>query len=203
MPHAVMVELDWDGGGGSAAYAGELPGCAVFAATPEEAVASIPGRVADFVSWLEKHGESLRSFVGGNWYEVERVAARRTDGGATRAAFSLDELPLSDDEFARYVGWLELAREELAEALDRTDADRAAPLIEPLVAQDGAFAASLGGTAPEASSNPLDGLFTARDALSDALSAAGAGAPSARGVLRIAIADDLRVADGLRALARA
>src|SRR5918999_5759843 len=119
MPHAIFVETDVDGRGLVGAYAAELPGCAVFAATDEEATTEIPRRVSRFIAWLREHGEGQRDFVGDNWYEVERAAA--TDGGHRRAAFTLDDLPPSDDEFATWMRWLELAREELAEALDRGD----------------------------------------------------------------------------------
>src|ERR671936_392343 len=94
MPHAVFVETGLDADGSVAAYAAELPGCAVFANTDADAVAAIPHRVVDFLRWLAEAGEEAPRVVGDNWYEVERAAA--ADG--QRAAFSLDELPPSDDE---------------------------------------------------------------------------------------------------------
>src|ERR671914_1356706 len=103
MPHAVFVETDLPGGG-CAAYAAELPGCAAFAQTDGEAVADITGRVEHFTSWLRGMGERVPSFAGGNWYEVERAAA----GADARASFSLDELPPSDEELAQWLRWLEL-----------------------------------------------------------------------------------------------
>ena len=199
MPHAVLVELDCDGAGAAAAFAGELPGCAAFAGTPEDAVAAIPARVGEFVRWLNGHGERLSPFVGGNWYEVERAAATHADGATRRAMFGLDDLPPSDDEFARYVRWLELAREELAEALDRSDESVGASLVAPIARQDVALCADLGSAAPPLGPDPVDALFAARDALSEALAEAGPAAPGARGILRIAIADDLRVAAEIRA----
>ena len=45
MPHAIFVETDVDGNGLVAAYAAELPGCAVFASTDTEATAAMPSRV--------------------------------------------------------------------------------------------------------------------------------------------------------------
>lgn len=197
MPHAVLVELDWDGSGGSVAFAGELPGCAVFATTPEEAVAAMPVRVSEFVEWLNRHGESLTSFAGGNWYEVERVTAEHGAGGARRAIFSLDELPPSEAEFERYMRWLELAREELAEALDRADVSEASASLLAVAGQDARLAGELGNGATELPADPLDAIYDARDQLTAALAAAGSATPGARGVLRIAISDDLRVADGL------
>ena len=51
---------------------------------------------------------------------------------------------------------------------------------------------------PELSSDPIDRLYIARDALTDALTAAGPYQDGVRRMLRIAIADDLRAADALR-----
>ena len=198
MPHAVLLETDWDAAGGVAAYAGELPGCAVFAGTADEAVGAIPGRVAEFIAWLNQHGESLPSFAGGNWYEVERVAAERQEAGVRRARFSLDDLPPSEDEFTRYLRWLELAREELAEALDRADSGAGGAALTAIAEQDRQFVTELGGDpAGQAADDPVDRLFAARDALAERLETAGAGADGVRRVLRLAIADDLRVADWL------
>ena len=200
MPHAVLVEIDWDGAGGAAAYAGELPGCAVFAGTPEEAVGAIPGRVTDFVAWLNRNGESLPSFAGGNGYEVERVASAQAAERQRRAHFQLDDLPPSEQEFARYLHWLELAREELAEALDRAEPGTADEALDGIAAQDWELVAELGGEPADrnAGGDPVDRLFAARDALAERLETAGAGAEGVRRVLRLAIADDLRVADALR-----
>ena len=93
MPHAIFVETDVDGAGLVGAYAAELPGCAVFAATDDEAAGAMPMRVSRFTAWLRDAGESVPTFVGDNWYEVERAAAVEADGGRRRAAFTLDELP--------------------------------------------------------------------------------------------------------------
>ena len=210
MPHAVFVETDWDGSGGVAAYAAELPGCAAFASTADAAVAALPARVNDFIAWLNRHGESLGSFAGGNWYEVERVAATKEGGRVRRAAFSLDELPPSSDEFARYLRWLELAREELAEALDRADAAGAVGVVAQIERQDRAFVVELGGadegdhdavagtTAADAADDVIDRLFAARDRLSECLEAAGPSHEGVRRIVRLAIADDLRAAQQLR-----
>lgn len=209
MPHAVFVETDWDGSGGVAAYAAELPGCAAFASTADDAVAALPARVSDFVTWLNRHGESLPSFTGGNWYEVERVAATREGGRIRRAAFSLDELPPSSEEFARYVRWLELAREELAEALDRADAARAVGVVAEIERQDRAFVVELGGaddaaggSAAAAADDVIDRVFAVRDRLSECLEAVGPSHDAVRRIVRLAIADDLRAAQQLRDEAR-
>lgn len=196
MPHAIFVETDVDGRGGVAAYAAELPGCAVFAATDEEATAAMPGRVSRFTAWLRAGGESQPDFVGDNWYEVERAAA--AEGGHRRAAFTLDELPPSDQEFAAWMRWMELAREELADALDSGDASSAGQLLDAIERQDVTFVRDLGGGAPELSSDPIDRLYAARDALTDALAAAGPSQDGVRRMLRLAIADDLRAAEALR-----
>ena len=192
MPHAIFVETGIDAGSTVAAYAAELPGCAVFAASDVEATNEMPRRVARFVDWLRASGEEAPTFVGDNWYEVERAAAR--DG--TRAGFSLDDLPPGDDEFQRYLHWLELAREQLA---DRLDAAGAAPeeALQRIERQDLALASQLGGKAADLTGDAIDRLYQARDALTAALEAAGAMGDGVRRALRLAIADDLRLADEL------
>jgi hypothetical protein len=193
MPHAIFIETGLDGGI-VAAYAAELPGCAVFAPSDDEAASAMPMRVSAFTAWLRANGEQVPSFVGDNWYEVERAAA--TDG--RRAAFTLDELPPSDQEFATWQRWLELAREELASALDAGDPAAAGTVLDAIERQDLGFVSELGGAAPPLPSDPVDRLYGARDALSDALAAAGAMHDGVRRILRLAIADDLRAADTIR-----
>ncbi len=194
MPHAIFIETDVDGHGLVGAYAAELPGCAVFAASDDEAAGAMPMRVSRFTAWLAEHGEPTPHFVGDNWYEVERAAV--TDG--RRAAFTLDELPPSDDEFATWLRWLELAREELAKALDDGDPTAAIEQLDAIERQDVAFVRDLGGGAPELSADPIDRLYAAREALTDALEAAGPYHDGVRRMLRLAIADDLRAAEALR-----
>ena len=201
MPHAIFIETDVDGRGLVGAYAAELPGCAVFASTDDEAATAMPRRVSAFTAWLRESGETVPSFVGDNWYEVERAAAVPDDGGRRRAAFTLDELPPSEEEFAAWMRWLELAREELADALDAGDPTTAADLLDQIERQDVVFVRELGGQAPELSSEPVDRLYASRDALSDTLEAAGPMHDGVRRVLRLAIADDLRAADAIRAAA--
>lgn len=196
MPHAIFIETDVDGDGLVGAYAAELPGCAVFAATDDEAASGMPRRVSSFTAWLRAGGELQPDFVGDNWYEVERAAA--TDGGRQRASFTLDELPSTDDEFATWLRWLELAREELAEALDAANGEGADALLAAIEQQDVAFVRDLGGAAPELSTDAVDRLYAARDALTDALEAAGPAHDGVRRMLRLAIADDLRAAEALR-----
>lgn len=196
MPHAVFVETGLPDGG-AAAYAAELPGCAAFAATDGEAVADVPRRVEHFTAWLRERGEQVPSFAGGNWYEVERAAA----ADEARASFSLDELPPSEEEFERWLRWLELAREELAEALDDAGYGAAPDALSRIERQDAALAGELGGEPPRALDDAVDRLYAAREALTDALERAGASGDGVRGVLRLAIADDLRAAELLRAAA--
>jgi hypothetical protein len=199
MPHAIFVETDVDADGLVGAYAAELPGCAVFAGTADEAAAAMPMRVSRFTRWLRDQGEAVPDFVGDNWYEVERAAAAGADDGPRRAAFTLDELPPSDEEFATWMRWLELAREELADALDGGDPTAAVELLDAIERQDVASVRELQGQAPALSADPMDRLYAARDALTEALEAAGAGADGVRRILRLAIADDLRAAEALRA----
>ncbi len=194
MPHAIFIETDVDGHGLVGAYAAELPGCAAFASTDDEAAAAIPMRVSRFTAWLKANGEPAPTFVGDNWYEVERAAANE----GRRAGFTLDELPPSDEEFATWLRWLELAREELAAVLDEADPTVAGPLIEAIERQDVAFVRDLEHAAPELSTDPVDRLYAARDALTDAFAAAGPYRDGVRRMLRLAIADDLRAAEALR-----
>lgn len=193
MPHAIFVETGLDDGATVAAYAAELPGCAVFATSDEEATSAMPRRVSRFTAWLRANGEPVADFVGDNWYEVERASA-----GAQRAAFTLDELPPSDAEFGTWLRWLELAREELAEAIDASGPEAAAESIDAIARQDLAFVVALGGDAPPSGEDPVDGLYAARDALTDALERAGPFQDGVRRILRLAIADDLRAAAALR-----
>jgi hypothetical protein len=195
MPHAVFVETDLDGG--VAAYAAELPGCAAFAASDDQAVAEIPRRAGSFAAWLREHGESAPTFVGDNWYEVERAAATPE----RRAAFSLDELPPSEAEYASWLRWLELAREELAEALDAAGYEAAAEALAAIERQDVVIVRELGRPAPALAEDAVDRLYAARDALTDALEAAGPMHDGVRRIFRLAIADDLRAAERLRAAA--
>ena len=198
MPHAIFVETGIDDGATVAAYAAELPGCAVFAASDVEATNEMPRRVARFVDWLRAGGQEAPTFVGDNWYEVERAATK--DG--QRAAFSLDDLPPGDDEFSRYLHWLELARELLADRLDAAGDAAAGDALERIVTQDLALAAQLGAAPAKPEGEPIDRLYQARDALTTALEAAGAMGDGARRAIRLAIADDLRLADDLEGAAR-
>lgn len=198
MPHAIFVETDVDGRGLVAAYAAELPGCAVFAGSDDEAAASMPRRVRQFAAWLRDNGEQMADFVGDNWYEVERAAAIQGEAGRRRARFTLDELPPSDAEFATWLRWLELAREELAAALDTVDAAEARNVLAGLTRQDLAFGAEMGASEAASGEDPIDRLYAARDALTDALEAAGPYHDGVRRILRLAIADDLRASAALR-----
>ena len=68
-----------------------------------------------------------------------------------------------------------------------------------MAAHDLAMAGELGGSADGAAGDdPVDALYAARDALTDALEQAGPSRDGVRRVLRLAIADDLRLADRLR-----
>jgi hypothetical protein len=194
MPHAIFIETNVDGQGLVGAYAAELPGCAVFAATDDEAAASMPMRVSRFTAWLRATGEPAPTFVGDNWYEVERAAATPE----RRAAFTLDELPPTEEEFAAWLRWLELAREELADALDNGDPIAVASELDGIERQDTVFVRELGGGAPALTDDPVDRLYAARDALTDALAASGPYHDGVRRILRLAIADDLRAAEALR-----
>jgi hypothetical protein len=195
LPHAVFVETGIDDAGTAMAFAGELPGCAATGPDPAAAVGAIPERVSTFVAWLRSHGEQPVEPVG-NWYEVERAAAQRTAGGLRRASFTLDELPPSPTELETWLHWAELAREDLAAALDaRPDAVASERWVAD---QDVLLAHDLGASVVLAAGvSELDRLYDARDALMDALQA-GTG-DGARRALRLAIADDLRMTERLQA----
>ena len=89
MPHAIFVETGLDGGSTVAAYAAELPGCAIFASSDEEAVGGMPRRVASFTAWLRSAGEEAPNFIGDNWYEVERGAVRGTTKAPDSTALAI------------------------------------------------------------------------------------------------------------------
>jgi len=202
MPHAIFVETGLDAGATVAAYAAELPGCAVFAETDAEAVGAMPRRVAAFTSWLRAGGEVAPDFIGDNWYEVERAPVAGKAKAPERVAFSLDELPPSAAEFHGYLRWLELAREELAAAIDAA-AQVPNEALAAIERQDRAFARLLGSSDSGAKANdPIDRLYAARDTLTDALERAGSTADGVRRIVRVAIADDLRLAERLRGASR-
>ena len=195
LPHAVFVETGIDDNGRSMAFAGELPGCAAVGDDASAAVALVPARVTAFVAWLRAGGERLNEPVG-NWYEVERATATPApDGGLHRAAFSLDELPPSADEFETWLRWAELAREELAGALDGEPG--AADQLAWLPIQDAALAVELGSATPptDGASTSLDRIYDARDTLTAALIASGPAGAGVRRALRLAIADDIRAVE--------
>jgi len=198
MPHAIFVETGLDDGTTVAAYAAELPGCAVFAPTDAEASHAIPQRVGRFVRWLRLLGEQQAEIVGDNWYEVERAPVGT--GADARASFSLDELPPSEDEWDRWRRWLELAREELAEAIDEVGLPAATddPGVAAIADQDAVLALSVGAELRDLPTDPIDRFYAARDLLLTALETAGPTANRVRRALRIGIADDLRLAERLR-----
>ena len=147
-------------------------------------------------------GETAPTVIGDNWYEVERSAAQHGETGMRRAAFSLDELSPSDAEFAQWMRWLELAREEVADALDATG-DRTPDVdagLRAVAAHDLSMAGELGGSADALRRRRSGGCRSTPRAtrLTDALEQAGPTHDGVRRVLRLAIADDLRLADRLR-----
>jgi hypothetical protein len=202
MPHAIFIETNADGAGAVAAYAAELPGCATFAASDEEAASALPRRVERFCAWLREGGEEAPSFLGDNWYEVERASATPAGTGLERAAFSLDELSPSDAEFESWLRWLELAREDLAGALDVAGDHADLTVLERIAEQDLRLAGALGAARePGDATDPIDHAYAARDLLTDALTAAGPTADGVRRAVRLAIADDLHAAEQLRGTA--
>jgi hypothetical protein len=91
-------------------------------------------------------------------------------------------------------------REELAEAMDAAiDLGPAAAELAGIERQDATFVRELGGSASSTEGDPIERLYAARDALTDAFEAAGPGTDGVRRMLRLAIADDLHAAARLRA----
>src|SRR5438045_629057 len=74
----------------------------------------------------------------------------------------------------------------------------AADGAEAGAAQDIALVRSIGGEATSSTGDPIDRLYAARDELVAALDAGGPSADGARRALRLAIVDDLRLAERLR-----
>ena len=136
--------------------------------------------------------------VGDNWYEVERE--RPAPGRGERATFTLDELPPSDEELTRWLGWLEIAREELAAALDEAAPERRGTGLRADRRPGHGLRGACWACRPSGRRRPrpVDRCYAARDALTDALAAAGPSADGVRRILRVAIADDLRGAAALR-----
>ena len=201
MPHAIFMEPEVDGPGTYAAYAAEVPGCAVFGDSDEVVAAAMPSRVAAFGAWLRQRGETAPTVIGDNWYEVERAPARDGENGVRRAAFSLDELSPSDAEYMQWMRWLELAREEVADALDAAGSlsPEAEVAARGVAHRDRAMTEELGASTGAAGADDVvDALYAARDGLTDALEQAGPSHDGVRRILRLAIADDLRLADTLR-----
>ena len=196
MPHAIFIETDVDGHGLVGAYAAELPGCAVFAATDDEAAGAMPRRVSRFTAWLRSNGEAQaelrrRQLVRGR-------AGRGADGGHRRAhSRSTSCRRATPSSPPGCAGWSWRARSWPRRS---TPATRPRPrtLLDAIERQDVVFVRDLGGGAPELSTDPIDRLYAARDALTDALEAAGPTHDGVRRMLRLAIADDLRAAEALR-----
>ena len=173
------------------------PGCAVFAGTDDEAAGAMPMRVSRFTAWLQANGEPAPTFVGDNWYEVERAAAG--DGGhGARPSRSTSCRRATTSSRRGCAGSSSPARSSPTRSTT-ADPSTAAALLDAIERQDVAFVRELGAAAPELSSDPIDRLYAARDALTDALEAAGPYHDGVRRILRLAIADDLRAAEALRA----
>ena len=74
---------------------------------------------------------------------------RVTAAGRILRKFSLDDLPPNANEFTRFLRWLELAREALADALDAAGEAAPTAALEAIDRQDRALAVEL-GAAPAA-----------------------------------------------------
>ncbi|HEY8921159.1 MAG TPA: hypothetical protein VIN32_00865, partial [Candidatus Limnocylindria bacterium] len=99
--------------------------------------------------------------------------------------------------FERYLHWLELARELLADRLDAAGDAAPRDALERIAKQDLLLTAQLGGSPTEIGGELVDRLYQARDGLTAALEGAGAMGDGVRRAVRLAIADDLRLADHL------
>ena len=118
MPHAIFVETDVDGPGTSPPTPPSFPAVPSSATVTRRPRPRCPPRRVLRRLAARARREPRRPSIGDNWYEVERAAAQHGENGVRRAAFSLDELPPSDAEFAHgCAGWSWRAK-TLADALD-------------------------------------------------------------------------------------
>ena len=197
LPHAVFVETDLDGDGDGSRVRRGAARLRGGGDRPGRRGGEVPARVTAFVGVASRP----RGVAGRAGRQLVRGGARRGGPSAKmscgRATFSLDELPPSPVEMATWLHWADLAREDLAEALDARprDGGRCGMARD----QDLALARDLGARRrPSADGlSSLDRLYVARDALIDALVAAGPDGATRR-VLRLAIADDLRMTERIR-----
>lgn len=116
------VYLETREDGRSMAHVLALPGCFAKGPNPEATLEQVPGAVAEFLSWLRTHGETLPLWEGGPGMDVdpdewELVEATRTDAGMESgdkvAIFGPDLLPPTDAELAAYLRLMEHSRADL------------------------------------------------------------------------------------------
>ena len=155
MPHAIFVETDVDGAGLVGAYAAELPGCAVFAATDDEAAAGD----ADA-------GQPLHRLAAGQRRGGARLRRRQLVRGRARCRRRSRWRPsprrlhprraAADRRRVRHLAALARAGPRGAGRRRSTPAIRsaAAELLDAIERQDVAFVRELGGQAPELSAGP-------------------------------------------------
>ena len=100
------VGLEIGEGGWTYAWTFDLPGCFARGATPEEALRVLPVRIERFLGWLSEvePGAHPRRVTAEVTEKVsEPCPVRRGD---TRALFSWDRQPPTEEEFERDLGWM-------------------------------------------------------------------------------------------------
>ena len=200
MPHAIFMEPDVDGPGTYAAYAAEFPGCAVFGDSDEVAAAAMPARVAAFGAWLRERGQTAPTVIGDNWYEVDgRPPSTASTACDARPSAWMSCRPPTPSSRSGCAGWSWRAKTLPTRWMRPAPShpmSRPTPGLWP--AHDLAMAGRLATRRRAGCGRPVDALYAARDLLTDALEQAGPARDGVRRVLRLAIADDLRLADRLR-----
>ena len=161
----------------------------------------MPRRVAAFGAWLRERGEAAPTVIGDNWYEVERASAQPATTACDERPSAWTSCRPRDAEFAAVdalagAGPRGAGRRAGREA-DRTPDVEAA--VEPSRRRTWPWPGSLAvPRTRQLGTTRWTRLYAARDALTDALEQAGPAHDGVRRVLRLAIADDLRLADRLR-----
>ena len=171
MPHAIFIETDVDGHGRSAPT--RPSSRAAPSSPPPMTRPPAPCRSASAASPLAAGERGARADVPRR--QLVRGGARGRRPRERRAAFTLDDLPPTDDEFAdvaalagagpRGAGRPPSTQPTRSTARGRCSTRSSARTSPPC--------ASSAHAAPELSSDPVDRLYAARDALTDALEAAG------------------------------
>jgi predicted RNase H-like HicB family nuclease/uncharacterized damage-inducible protein DinB len=109
------VYLEHAAGGPCLAHVPDLPGCAMRAATCDEALHRLPEAIHDYHAWLRRHGEPAPATHEPIEIEVagESTGVGPFDPGNAAALLAPDREPLSLDETERYFRLMAHARADL------------------------------------------------------------------------------------------